>query len=74
MPAPKEEARYQLELYGYPDEQAIPTACRLIYGSADRNLIATLSSLPYQDSRTFEKEEAERVHKEFVRLGIEHRF
>ncbi len=72
-PKPLAEVRYRLTLYGYPDELAIPSACKLVYGSADKNLIATISNPPYTVGKTFDVAEAESIHKELQRLEIAHR-
>ncbi len=68
------EARFQLTLLKYPNNDAITSATSLIYETTDKNLVASLSSLPYVVGRSFSKEESQRLHSELKRLNIYHRF
>ncbi|MDB5037378.1 MAG: hypothetical protein JWQ35_906 [Bacteriovoracaceae bacterium] len=68
------EARYQLTLLNYPNTGTLAEICRLIYQTEDKNLIASLSTLPYIVGRRFSHPETEHLHSEFKRLKVGHRF
>jgi len=53
------DARYRLVIHSYPAEDIIPRVCRLLYGSTDKNLLASLSSLPYIVGRSFSLREVD---------------
>ena len=60
----KNVARYQLVIEQYPDESLVSKVCELIYlTSKDRNLLASLSTLPYSVGRTFSTDEARPLHE-----------
>jgi hypothetical protein len=69
-----EEARYQLTLVNYADAKAVPQICELIYQTLDKNLIASLSTLPYVVGRSFSHAEADRIHTQLKQLKVSHRF
>lgn len=53
------DARYRLVIHSYPAEDIIPRVCKLLYGSTDKNLLASLSSLPYIVGRSFSLREVD---------------
>jgi hypothetical protein len=53
------DARYRLVIHSYPAEEIIPRVCKLLYGSTDKNLLASLSSLPYIVGRSFSLREVD---------------
>jgi len=69
-----DEARYQLTLLNYPNAGVIPKICKLIYQVEDKNLLASLNTLPYVVGRSFSKDESESLHLALKELKIGHRF
>ncbi len=55
------DARYRLVIHSYPAEDMIPRICKLLYGSTDKNLLASLSSLPYIVGRSFSLREVDDI-------------
>lgn len=67
------DARYELTILSYPNESTINQVCELIYQTRDRNLLASLSSLPYLVGRSFSNRESVRIHDDLKSLGVYHR-
>jgi hypothetical protein len=68
------EARFQLTIFSYPNENRIVEVCEVIYDSKDKNLIASLSTLPYIIGRSFPHQEVIKLNQIFRELGVGHRF
>lgn len=72
--APHTQARFQLTIKSYPSETCIPEVCEIVYDSRDKNLIKSLSGLPYIIGRSFPQVEVHRVHQNLVDLNVGHEF
>ncbi|MBN8554017.1 MAG: FecR domain-containing protein [Deltaproteobacteria bacterium] len=68
------ESRYQLTIFSYPSEEKISDICELLYASRDKNLIASLSTVPYVIGRSFPQEEVLKLNQIFRTLKVGHRF
>lgn len=66
--------RYQLTLLKYPSPNCISDVCELVYDSRDKNLLRSLSDLPYVIGRSFPPAEVQRITKELQELQVTHKF
>ncbi len=66
------KARFNLTIHSFPADPIVPEVCQLIYGIKDKNLIATLVSVPYHVGRTFSWEESSFFHEQLKTLGVGH--
>lgn len=74
MNQPSTKIRFQLTLTLIPDDGSRKAACRMIYGSSERDVMAALSSLPFTVGRSFSPEEASQLHRELRLLKVHHHF
>lgn len=63
-------ARYQLTIMFYPNDDARESACVLIYDIKDRNLLASMSDLPYTVGRSFSENELQHLGSKLQKLGL----
>lgn len=73
-PNPVVEPRFELILLSYPHFGSIESAAELLYGSKDKNIMASLSSLPYTIGRTFNQTEVSALNRQLTDLKIGHTF
>lgn len=72
--APIAPGRYQLTILSYPSEECLSEICELIYDSKDKNLIRSLSALPYVIGRSFPTVEVQRLNQALTELKVGHEF
>jgi hypothetical protein len=68
------ELRFNLSILSYPEDATIGRVCELIYKVQDRNLMATLSTLPYHVGRSFSEAEIQALTTELRSLKVGHRY